>query len=98
MTVPSDKSFPSDEPVASGRPYLIVEVQGRQPEELDDFVGDVAFVAVMDTRTYRIEGTGARHSSGVRFSEKRRGGGDLRVWQVTGTNSGDFEAVPLANY
>lgn len=95
---PGKRTFPDVEPVASGRPYLIVEVQGRQPADLDDFVGDVAFVAVMDSQTYLIQGVGDRDSSTVRVSEKRAGGRDLRVWQVTGTGTGDFEATALASY
>ena len=76
------------ESVASGRPYLVVEVSGRQPAELDDFVGDVTFVAVMDTRTHRIEGTGARDDAGVRFSQKDADTGkDVRTWQITSTDA-----------
>ena len=85
------------ESVASGRPYLVVEVSGRQPAELDDFVGDVTFVAVMDTRTYRIEGTGARDDAGVRFSQKDAATGkDVRTWQITSTAAGDFEAQAIS--
>jgi hypothetical protein len=85
------------ESVASGLPYLVVEVSGRQPAELDDFVGDVAFVAVMDTRTYRIEGTGARDGAGVRFSQKDVATGkDVRTWQITTTAADDFEAEAIS--
>ena len=38
-------TFSSRESVASGRPYLVVEVSGGHPVGLDDFVGDVWFVA-----------------------------------------------------
>ena len=85
------------ESVASGRPYLVVEVSGRQPEELDDFVGDVWFVAVMDVHTYRIEGTGARDAVGVRFSQKEAATGkDLRTWQISVVGSGEFEAQTIS--
>jgi len=92
-----EMTYSSGESVASGRPYLVVEVAGRHPADLDDFVGDVVFVAVMDTRTNRIEGTGARDAAGVRFSQKdavsRK---DVRTWQITSTAAGDFEAQPIS--
>jgi len=92
-------TFSSRESVASGRPYLVVEVSGAHPVGLDDFVGDVWFVAVIDVQTYRIQGTGARDASGVRFWEKDAGTGkDLRTWQVIATDAGDFEAVAVANF
>jgi len=90
-------TYSSSESVASGRPYLVVEVSGRQPAELDDFVGDVAFVAVMDTRTYRIGGTGARDDTGVRFWQKDAATSkDIRTWQVVVADSGDFEAQAIS--
>jgi hypothetical protein len=88
----------SRESVASGRPHLVVEVSGGQPVDLDDFVGDVSFVSVVGTQTYRIEGTGARNDAGVRFFEKDAAGKDLRTWQVTATDAGDFEAQAVSNY
>ena len=92
-------TFSSRESVASGRPYLVVEVSGGHPTGLDDFVGEVWFVAVIDVQTYRIQGTGARDAAGVRFSEKDVGTGkDLRTWQVTATDAGDFEAQAISNY
>ena len=86
------------ESVASGRPYLVVEVAGGHPADLDDFVGDVCFISVVDTQTYRIEGTGARNDAGVRFSEKDAAGKDLRTWQMTATGAGDFEAQAVSSY
>ena len=85
--------------VWSGCPYLIVEVSGAHPTAIADFVGDTSFVAVLDTQTYRIVGTGARNEVGVRFFEKDVGTGkDLRTWQVVCTDSGDFEAEPVSNF
>jgi len=92
-------TYPGSESVVSGRAYLVVEVSGRHPVELDDFVGDVDFVAVMDTKTYRIEGTGARDAAGVRFSQKDSATGkDIRTWQVTAGDAGDFEAQAISHY
>jgi len=83
----------------SGRPYLVVEVSGGHPTGLGDFVGDIAFVAVIGTQTYRIEGAGVRNAAGVRFSEKDTANGkDLRTWQVTATDAGDFEAEALSSF
>jgi hypothetical protein len=90
-------SSPRRESVVSGRPYLIVEVSGRHPAELDDFVGDVGFVAVMDIQTFRVEGTGARDDAGVRFSQKDAATGkDVRTWQITSTAPGEFEAQAIS--
>ena len=90
-------TFSSRASVASGRPYLVVEVSGAHPADIADFVGDISFVAVIDTQTYRIEGTGARNAAGVRFFEKDGATGkDLRTWQVISTIAGDFEAEALS--
>lgn len=85
--------------VASGRPHLVIDVAGRQPIRLDDFVGDTFFVAVADTRTFRVEGAGMPASDGVRFSQKDSATGkDLRVWRITGTADDQFEASTVSAY
>ena len=90
-------TFSGRESVASGRPYLVVEVSGGHPTELDDFVGEVSFVAVIDVQTYRIEGTGARDQAGVRFSQKDAATGkDVRTWHITLVAAGEFEAQAVS--
>ena len=85
--------------VASGRPYLVIDVAGRQPNHLEDFVGETFFIAVADISTFRIEGSGALVSDGVRFSQKDAATGkDLRIWHVTGSADDQFEARAVSSY
>lgn len=83
-------------PVVSGRPYLIVEVSDRAPRALNDFLGDIAFVAVDDERTQRISGIGSLESDGVRFCQKDDVGHDLRSWLISEIADEQFEAYPLS--
>ncbi len=85
--------------VASGRPYLVVEVSGEHPQDLDDFVGEVPFTAVADAHTYQVVGVGARTGEVVRFYEKDQPSGrDRRTWQISRDDDGEFLAELLSNY
>jgi len=85
--------------VISGVPYLIIDVAGRQPVRINEFVGDVDFTVVKDTQAVRVSGTGVRDGREVRFYQKDRGSGkDLRTWQVSATAEREFEARTISNY
>jgi hypothetical protein len=86
-------SFLPATPIASGKPYEIVEVDERVPGGLDDFVGDRAFNIKTGSGTSRVQGVGRIDGDGVRFVEKDAGGSkDVRVWRVRQTSGAGFTA------
>jgi hypothetical protein len=87
-------SYPTPEPVVSGRAYPVREAGGRAPESLDDFVRSGEFVIEQNGAPYSVQGQGAVHDDVVRFHEKVAGGGgkDLRVWHVRRTEGDGFVA------
>ena len=80
------------EPVVSGTPYQVMDVDGRSPGGLEDFVGAGRFTLDVGHR-YLVCGAGHRTGDAVRFHEKTAGGAgkDVRVWLVTETPGG-YEA------
>jgi hypothetical protein len=75
-------SFTTPESVPSGISQRVLEVRGRRPGSLADFVGDVAFV-IDDESHHLIQGSGRVVGDGVRFHEKDRANGkDIRVWGI----------------
>jgi hypothetical protein len=74
---------PSPQPVVSGVPYLVLDVNGAPAGGLSDFVGTVAFQINTDGVPYSIDGEGRERDGAVRIHEKNgRGGKDIRVWRV----------------
>lgn len=80
--------------VISGAPYEVVQVAGRPPQGLLDFVGSaVEFLARRGDVACQVVGDGVEHGSGVRLHQKAGGTGkDLRVWLITETGEAKFEA------
>ena len=92
-------TVPVSEFVASGCPYVVTDVAGRPPADLDDFVGGSRFTAVRGSDRCGVAGFGSRVGTVVRFHEKASGTGrDLRVWQVSSAGNNAFEATALSNY
>ena len=78
------------EMVVSGVPYTVREVEGREPSDLDAFVGLTEFVVEGRTGEHHVAGEGDRHDDEVRFYEKTAGGTgkDVRVWKLVRTDEG----------
>ena len=74
---------PSPQPVISGVPYQVMDVNGAPAGDLSDFVGTVAFQINKEGVPYSIDGEGRQRDGGVRIHEKNGPGGkDIRVWRV----------------
>jgi hypothetical protein len=83
----------SPQPVVSGVPYPVTEVNGIRAASLTDFVGTVAFEIDKDGSPYVIDGEGRERDGGVRVHEKNgRGGKDIRVWRVSAAPDGGYVA------
>jgi hypothetical protein len=78
------------QPVVSGVPYPVTEVNGAPVAGLSDFVGTAVIRIDKDGTPYVIDGEGRERDGGVRVHEKNGPGGkDVRVWRVyTGPGGG----------
>jgi hypothetical protein len=75
-------SFTTPESVPSGMARRVLEVEGRPPNSLSDFDGEVAFM-IDDESHHLIQGSGRVVGDAVRFHEKDRADGkDIRVWGI----------------
>ncbi|WP_024285150.1 hypothetical protein [Cellulomonas sp. KRMCY2] len=84
------------EMVISGVPYTVLEVEGRVPGDLEDFVGERQFVLDGPTGRHVVSGDGFvdDDDGAVRFHQKAPDGGkDVRVWRVSPTPEGTFVAA-----
>ena len=85
------------DPIVSGRPYLVTEVEGAAPASLDDFVdgGAPMTITLAEGRDRHVlSGSGVRTDGVVAFYEKAAGSGkDVRVWSIRYDEAGTFEAV-----
>ena len=87
--------------VASGMPYRVVDIAGRAPHSLDQFVGDTHFVVDKAGALSTVNGQGAVRGECVRFHEKggvAGAGRDTRVWTITQTDVGEFVAATVSEY
>lgn len=77
-------SFSAPRPVVSGKPYLVRQLAGHEPHELNDFVGDSRLVLDLDGDEYTVCGPGVQGDGCVRIYEKsdEGAGKDIRVWAV----------------
>ncbi len=92
-------TFMPAEPVASGKPYTVVDVEERSPGSLDDFVGERTFGLSVGTRTSRVHGVGRLDGDSVRFVEKDSAAGkDVRVWRVHRSPETGFVAEQRAAF
>ena len=86
-------SFIPPSPIASGKPYTVVDIEDRRPERLEDFVGDRIFTIDTDAGTSRVHGVGRLQGDGVRFVEKDSAASkDVRVWVICGYAGDTFTA------
>jgi hypothetical protein len=53
--------------VESGQSYTIIHIDGRQPESLDDFTGDVHLTLARNDQHLHVTGAIARTADSVRF-------------------------------
>ncbi len=88
------------EPVESGQSYTITHVDGRQPESLDDFTGDVHLTLARNEQQLQVTGAIARTADSVRFYQKdlARQDRDIRVWTITELDRSTFLAAPHAAF
>ena len=87
--------------VASGMPYRVLDIAGRPPQSLDQFVGDTHFVVDKVGARSTVRGQGAVRGESVRFHEKGGDAGtgrDTRVWTITQTGVGEFVAASVSEY
>jgi hypothetical protein len=92
-------SFTPATPVASGKPYQVVDLDDRTPDRLDDFVGDRAFNIDTGSGTSRVRGVGRIDGDAVRFVEKDAATSkDVRVWVVREGQSTGFTAEQSAAF
>jgi hypothetical protein len=93
-------TFSAADPVASGRPYNILDVSGAAPGTLEQFLGDASFTIAKDGAESLVCGRGSPQQDGVRFQEKdmEHDGKDVRVWQVAQQGDGAFTATASAAF
>ena len=92
-------SFTTPITVPSGMSVLVLEVDGHQPNELQDFAGEVSFVVDLDPPVL-VHGTGRVDGPTLRFHEKDMDhtGKDIRVWAIRPEHDGHFVAEHTAQF
>lgn len=91
-------TFPTPQPVVSGVPYTVVDVDGRPSSDLDDVVGAaVALTVEGSTGRHTIRGAASRVDGAVRLYEKSEDGvgKDLRTWRIDRADDGALVAQTL---
>ena len=88
------------EPVESGQGYTIIEVDGREPGSLDEFIGDVHLILARNDLRLHVVGAGSRSGDAVRFYQKdlTLHDRDIRVWSLTQVDDTTFLAAPFAAF
>lgn len=89
-----------DDPVTSGFPYPITEVDGHVPADLSDFLGETRFTLQQDALSLHVAGIGVQQSAKIRFHQKDLGplGKDVRVWTITDNGYDGFVAEHAAAF
>jgi hypothetical protein len=92
-------SFTTPTTVPSGMSVRVLEVDGHQPADLQDFVGDRSFVLGLNPPVL-VHGTGRIEGRAVRFHQKDvdHSGKDIRVWEVRAEHDGHFVAEHAAQF
>lgn len=88
-------------PVASGQQYTVTEVDGRHPQSLADFIGDIHLLMSRNDQVFQLRGAGAPAPSGsVRFYQKdlAQHDRDIRVWTINESDDTTFLAEPFAAF
>jgi hypothetical protein len=93
-------TFAPPDPVPSGRPHRVITVGGREPNALEQFLGETVFTIGKGEAESTIAGLGTMHESGVRFYEKdvQHDGKDVRVWQISAEPDDGFSATATAAF
>ena len=83
-------TFPaSPEPVISGVPYPVLDVDGAPTDDLSAFIGTVAVTIDKRGAPYVIDGEGRARDDVVRLHEKNgKVGKDVRVWRISRSEEG----------
>ncbi len=77
------------DPVVSGVPYEVREVDGRPPTSPDDFLGSHVVVLAGRTGDHRVEAEGGRADGVVKLYEKSAvTSKDVRTWTVDAAGDG----------
>jgi hypothetical protein len=92
-------SFTTPTTVPSAMSVRVLEVDGHEPTELQEFAGEVSFVIALDPPVL-VRGTGRVDGPTVRFHEKDvdHSGKDIRVWAVRPGDDGHFVAEHAAQF
>ena len=93
-------TFSAPEPVASGRPYRVIDVAGATPRSLSQFAGEARFGIERGGTVSWIKGFGTDTDGCVRFHEKDldHSGKDVRVWLIRHNDAGQFTAETVSAY
>ena len=77
-------SFSTPHTVPSGMSVPVLAVEGRSPQNLEDFAGGVSFLVALDP-PHLVKGSGVVQGTTVRFHEKDvdNSGKDIRVWTIS---------------
>jgi len=81
--------------------YPIIDVAGRRPDMLTDFIGDVTVTMAMDGRPCRLTGIGGLTDRGMEFQQKDGADADdgvVRMWAITQASDETFWAEPLTSW
>ena len=87
-----------NEPATTGL-YPIIDVAGRHPHILTDFIGATTITVSTDGEPRRLVGVGGLSDRGIEFRQKDAAGADgrdLRVWAITEDGDTTFWAEPHA--
>jgi hypothetical protein len=103
QTFQEDQPMPSiaEPPVESGQSYTVTEVDGHEPESLDQFTGDVHLTLARNDLLLHIKGSGTTAAAEtVRFYQKdvTLHDRDIRVWTIVRSDDARFLAAPLAAF
>ena len=88
-------SLNAPEPIVSSERYVVIDLDGRKPGDLSDFVGWISALIERHGQTHRVVGTAGEVDGAVRIYEKDAGadGKDVRVWNLTQEDDGSFTVI-----
>jgi len=87
-------NLPAPDPVISGIPYVVVEVDGTPPDTVGGLAAAEELVIEGRTGRHVVRGEGSGTDDGVRFHEKAGPGGkDVRVWNIRRGSDGVIVAL-----
>jgi hypothetical protein len=78
-------------------PFPIVDVAGRRPTMLTDFVGAAAVTVLVDGEPVRLTGMGGLTANGMEFEQRNPAdqvGAGIRVWTIIEDRDETFWAEP----